>query len=271
MNFLLLLSFIILGSIIGSFLNVVILRYNTGVSLGGRSGCMSCQKKLHWYELVPVISYFIIRGKCTKCSSKISIQYPLVELGTAVLFGFVYVLFSDLLSVSPVYFSTIMLLNLVAISLLVVIFVYDIYHKIIPDSLSYTFAGIAISIMALTIQYPINSTIGYLDLLSGIILFLPFYILWLVSKGKWIGLGDGKLALGIGWLLGFVHGISALVIAFWIGAIFSILLMVLFNLKHSGKNITMKTEIPFAPFLILGTLIVLFFRIDVLGLQLLFL
>lgn len=270
MSILLLIFFTLLGAIIGSFLNVVILRYNTGLSLGGRSGCMSCGKTLQWYELIPIISYIIIRGRCTKCSSKISIQYPLVELSTAILFGLTFILFNTSFLENIVYFGIIFALYLIALSILVVIFVYDIYHKIIPDSLSYSFAVVALSITLITIKIPIDGISGILNLFSGIILFLPFYILWLVSKGKWIGLGDGKLALGIGWLLGIVHGVSALVIAFWIGAIFSVCFMLLFNLKHKAKNITMKTEIPFAPFLIIGTLIELFFRIDIFGLGTLF-
>lgn len=73
------------GLIVGSFLNVVILRMNTGKTLGGRSMCLSCNKKLEWYELIPLVSFIIQRGRCTKCHSKISWQYPIVEAITAVL------------------------------------------------------------------------------------------------------------------------------------------------------------------------------------------
>src|SRR3989338_3931288 len=87
MNTLFALSVFILGAIVGSFLNVVILRYNTGVSFfSGRSFCPSCGKKLSWYELVPVVSFFALRRKCAGCDSKISWQYPLVEIATGLLF-----------------------------------------------------------------------------------------------------------------------------------------------------------------------------------------
>src|SRR3989344_148921 len=82
--------FLCLGAIVGSYLNVLILRYNTGRSSQGRSSCMSCQKRLSWYELIPVLSYIVLRGRCRSCTSKISLQYPLVEGGLAVLFLLVY-------------------------------------------------------------------------------------------------------------------------------------------------------------------------------------
>jgi prepilin signal peptidase PulO-like enzyme (type II secretory pathway) len=101
-------------------------------------------------------------------------------------------------------------------------------------------------------------------------MFLPFFILWLVSAGKWIGLGDGKLALGIGWYLGFVNGISAIVLGFWIGAVYAVMMMLIERLNRDSKNITMKSEIPFAPFLILGIIVEFFLRVDVIGVGLFF-
>lgn len=257
----------ILGTIIGSFLNVVILRHNTGVALDGRSGCMSCGKGLKWYELIPILSYLILGGKCSSCKSRISIQYPLVEFVTGILFLLIFMKFQDLLllDLDPWAFAINTALYAIQISILVVIFVYDIYHKIIPDKFSYSFAIVSLVIFFLNGNPGFSTILDLLNLFSGILLFFPFYLLWFFSKGEWIGLGDGKLALGIGWLLGFVYGVSAIVIAFWIGAVVSILIMLIVNLKHGSKDITMKTEIPFAPFLIVGTLIELFVQVDVIG------
>src|SRR3989344_1792899 len=84
----------ILGTIIGSFLNVVILRYNTGSSIQGRSGCMSCGKPLVWYELFPVLSFLFLLGRCGGCKSRISAQYPLVELLTGIIFLLTFLQFS---------------------------------------------------------------------------------------------------------------------------------------------------------------------------------
>ena len=262
-----LISSFIFGTIIGSFLNVVILRYNTGMSINGRSGCFSCGKKLEWYELVPVVSFIMLLGKCSACKSRISWQYPLVELATGSLF---LALFVKYFSID---FSTThvigFIVSAIVWSILVVITVYDIRHKIIPDGLVFAFAGLALISFFLT--HPFAGIFHYpqiLDLLAGPILFTPFWLLWLVSKGTWMGFGDAKLAIGMGWFVGLSQGISAVILGFWIGAVVSLLWMGYCALAHKNRP-SMKTEIPFAPYLILGLLVVFFFHIDVLGLSLL--
>src|SRR3989338_3567698 len=88
--------FLVLGLIIGSFLNVVIYRYNTARTLGGRSACMSCQKVLCWYELIPLISFLALGGRCKYCKTKISKQYPAVELLTGIIFASLFLKFQGL-------------------------------------------------------------------------------------------------------------------------------------------------------------------------------
>lgn len=244
----------VLGLFIGSFLNVVIYRYQTGWGLNGRSMCLSCGKQLHWYELFPIFSYIFLRGKCSKCKSKISIQYPLVEISTAFIFVFLANKFlsSDVISfatVSPLIYAMFMS------CILIVIAVYDIRHKIIPNALVYTFIVVAFLAMfanayGIVIPTPLNA-------FAGIFIPLPFYILWLLSKGRLMGFGDLKLMMGMGFFLGLSGGIAALMISFWTGAIVSILLLVL---KHSKYS--MKSEVPFGPFLVFGTLFVYVFDIS---------
>lgn len=272
MDFLPLLNFFILGTIIGSFLNVVINRFNTGRSINGRSFCPNCGQKINWYDLVPIFSWLWLRGKCRNCYSKISPQYPLVEFSTATLFTLIYLNFSFLFLVKPLIFYIFYLWVAIIFAILVVIFVYDLKHKIIPDLLSYIFAGMGLVQTLVLIPYislfgPISF---YLDLSAGLIFFIPFFLLWYVSDGRWIGLGDGKLALGIGWFLGFTYGLNAIVLAFWIGAIFSLGLLLIAKLKKGSKHITMKSEIPFGPFLILATILEFFIRIDFLGISFFF-
>lgn len=263
-------SVFILGAIIGSFLNVVILRLNTGRGINGRSSCPHCRYQLKWFDLIPIVSWFLLHGKCRNCRSKISIQYPLVEFATATIFAAI------LYAALPLWSQTNLVIlsfvwNAIIFSILIVIFVYDLYHKIIPDVLAYAFAGLGL--VQTLVLMPANfgdTTILVLDLLAGPIMFLPFFLLWFVSGGRWIGFGDAKLALGIGWFLGFINGLSAIILGFWIGAGFAIILLLTQKIKNklnaSSKNITMKTEIPFAPFLLLGVLIEFLFEIDVLNL-----
>ena len=269
------------GVCIGSFLNVVVLRHNTGLGLSReRSMCFTCGRQIPWYENVPLLSFVFLRGKCGACKSRISLQYPLVELLTGLLFLGVWFAVVPIMSdyeilqtetllsifITILYFDTLL-------SLLIVILVYDIKHKIIPDAFVYSFSLISLGGLVFMNISDLRSVTFIWDLVSGFLFFVPFYILWRVSDGRWIGLGDGKLALGIGWMLGLVYGLSAIVLAFWIGAGVSILLLGLDRVRESLPchwsrllpNISMKSEIPFAPFLILGVIVEFFWKIDVIG------
>ena len=251
----------IFGIIIGSFLNVVLFRYNTGWGIGGRSKCFSCRRELKAIDLIPIFSFLMFRGKCRTCKSKISVQYPLVELLTGILFAATYYFFSPSLLSNPNQFLLNIIFGFIIMSLLVLITVYDLKHKIIPDVFVYTFSVIALiysfvaidAFGSMTIMYP-----GIMYLIAGPVLAAPFYILWLISEGTWMGLGDAKLALGIGWLLGLVKGGAAIAIGFYIGAIVALCIL-FFNWIFKKKGISFKSEIPFAPFLITGLLTVFFF------------
>lgn len=258
----------LLGTIIGSFLNVVIYRFNTGKSIvRGRSICMTCNRSLRWYELIPILSFLIQSGKCRRCASSISHQYPIVEFGTGLIFALIAYHFIPILYIS--YWSFILLLILYSFifSLLIVISVYDIKHKIIPDKLVYLYSAASLFSVFLSYQTGILSFNWppLIYILSGPIFAIPFAFLWIVSKGRWMGLGDAKLMLGIGFMLGPILALSAMILSFWIGAIVG-----LFILLFSKGKVNMKTEIPFAPFLIIGTLISFFFNLDIVSLARLF-
>ncbi len=259
--------FFLFGIAIGSFLNVVILRYNTGMGLDGRSQCFSCGKTLHWYELIPVFSYLYQGGKCSQCKSTISWQYPAVELLTGITFLAVFNQLKPLIVLSFWSFMFAFAFTLVVFCILIVIFVYDLRHKIIPDGFSFALAalgliGLCIQVFPLSFHWP-----TFMGFLAGPILFAPFALLWLVSKGTWMGFGDAKLALGMGWVLGLLGGISAIILAFWVGAAVSIGILVIqrMHLSFGGNHLTMKSEIPFAPFLIIGFSLVFFLHMAVPG------
>lgn len=252
--------FFIFGLIIGSFLNVVIYRYNTTRSLGGRSACMSCQNTLSWHELIPLFSFIALQGRCKTCKTKISIQYPLVELMTGLSFALLFLKFQNVFFADMFIFAITFAYYAFMFSLLVVIATYDLKHKIIPDQLSLIFGIISfIGLFFFTTSGFLPHQPGALELFSGVLVALPFAFLWLVSGGTWMGLGDAKLAIGLGWLLGLSRAFSGIVVAFWSGAIIGILLL-FFSKKHS-----MKSEIPFAPFLVFGTLLAFLFELHLFG------
>lgn len=267
----------ILGTLIGSFLNVVILRYNTGKNIFGhreRSVCFSCSRKLPWYDLIPVFSFVCLRAKCRGCKSLISWQYPAVEILTGLIFaGIFWQLYSQSLSLSDIAIR--FFVYALVWSVLIVITVYDLRHKIIPDA--FVFAFIALSLVS-SFFFPYFLTTFANGVVAGILFFCFFAGLWLVSRGRWLGFGDAKLILGVGFLLGLDRGLTAVVLSFWIGAVVSLVLLAFSwlirqkviqrsRLRRRFGLFTMKSEIPFAPFIILGTLIAFFFEIDVIGLS----
>ncbi|MHB1118011.1 MAG: prepilin peptidase [Minisyncoccota bacterium] len=256
MDFLMLAVVFIFGAIIGSFLNVVACRYHSGTSsLTGRSRCFACGKTLAWYELVPIVSFLVQRARCRGCRVRLSWQYPLVELISGGMFVAVILLNKPMLE--SVYL-------LVVFSFLLIIAIYDLRHRIIPDSMAASFAGLALLWFMFTAGGQAFHTPYLWTLIAGPMLFAPFWVLWAVSSGKWIGLGDGKLALGIGWFLGATLGTSAVMLAFWIGAVWALAAMALQRLSSNirGSRLSLQSEIPFGPFLILGVVIVYFTRVN---------
>jgi prepilin signal peptidase PulO-like enzyme (type II secretory pathway) len=244
------------GVIIGSFLNVVILRMNTGRTLKGRSMCFSCGKTLHWHELVPLASFFVQRGKCTKCRARISWQYPIVEAITGLVFLFITMKYMYLIPWNVPYFLILLTFSVFVFSIWIVISVYDIRHTIIPNGLVWCLNGVIFaSLFLLGENGVVLHAPSFEQILAGPVIALPFALLWRFSKGKLMGLGDAKLMLGMGWLLGLMPGIIAVVISFWIGAAISIMLMAL----NKKKKYNMQSAIPFGPFLVLGTFLVYVF------------
>jgi len=253
------------GVIIGSFLNVYIYRFHTGKSLNGKSHCLSCGVGLRWFDLFPLFSYVALRGKCRVCGCSIPARYFLVELLTGVLFALTPLLTVDV---------PLILLNWWLLSVLVVIFVYDLYHFIIPDKLT----AILTALVVVQVGYeywlhPVDFGLLAAQFYTALAGSAFFFILWLYSGGRWLGFGDVKLAFPLGLLVGPAFVFSFVVLAFWIGAGVSLLILGYQKLNRgkahlhlTGNGLTMKSAVPFAPFLIASSLVILFTHLNVLAL-----
>jgi prepilin signal peptidase PulO-like enzyme (type II secretory pathway) len=254
----------VFGLIIGSFLNVYIYRFHTGKSLSGHSHCLSCGVQLRSYELVPLFSYVVLKGKCRTCGCYIPVRYFIVELLTALLFLLSYCIATDVFE---------LLFLLVAMSILVVITVYDIRHYIIPDSLTAALTLITLLWYGVLLFQGMEWMTAAESILAALAGTGFFFLLWFVSKGAWLGFGDVKLAFPLGLIASSTLVFSMIVYSFWVGAAISLLLIGISKLARGQvrlgmwpRRLTIKSVVPFAPFMIAGCLIVLFTRFNVLSL-----
>lgn len=251
----------IFGLVVGSFLNVVIYRLNTGEPIiNSRSHCIKCGHILKWYELVPVFSFLAQRGKCRTCRQNISWQYPLVEMGTGVIFTLIminYPMTNDQ-SITNYLMTNIGFVNLFYLfsitCFLIVIFVYDLKHYIIPDKILYPAIGVVV--LYRVVEFWILShwnLIGhwqtlFAPLFSAILAFLFFLAIFLVTRGRGLGFGDVKFAFFMGLFLGWPSILAGLFLSWILGGIIGVGLLVT---RKKG----LKSQIPFGPFLVVGTFI----------------
>ncbi len=273
----------VFGLVVGSFLNVVIFRLETGEGIvKKRSHCMSCGHTLRWYDLVPVLSFIFLRGKCRDCGKPISWQYPIVEISTGALFvlvvsAFWYLGFDPSLALGVNILDALggwsfVLGNFItvgswlfAVSCLVVIFVFDLRHYIIPDKVVYP-AIVAAFLFRVYEVFDVGHWNLYQISNSGFAVWgqvfvylacavgaaILFLLVVLLTRGHGMGIGDVKLAILMGLLLGYPGILVALMIAFFVGAVFGAVLIL------AGRK-GWKSQIPFGPFLVGATLFVLFF------------
>ena len=229
-----------LGLILGSFLNALSFRWGTGRSvMRGRSRCMHCGHALGAQDLVPVFSFLFLRGRCRHCGARMSLQYPAVEAGGLLVSVAVYIAHPE-----PLAFFFWLLVWMI----LLFIVVYDLRHMIIPTSPLALLAALAL-MQALLFS-------SYWTIVAGVMLAFPLFFISLMSDGRWMGWSDGALELALGWMLGFTAGLTALLSAFCAGALVGIGMLI------ASKRFTMKSELPLAPFLILGAALAHFAHVD---------
>lgn len=235
------------GCAVGSFLNVLAWRLPEGEQvMRGRSRCRGCGKTLRWQELIPILSYILLRGRCAACRTPISLQYPLIELATGVLFVFLFLFMqtrgfletgAGFLALGYVLF--------VAASL-IVIFITDLREFLIPDAVVIPAAAVSLAVFllnrfALSCRLPLAGC-SNADIIAAVGGAAFFLALVLLSRGAWMGLGDVKLVLLMGLFLGAAKFFFALFAAFLGGSVVGMLLVAL-----RKKNL--KSEVPFGAFL----------------------
>ena len=239
---------VILAGLWGSFANVCIYRLpqDKGVA-SGRSYCPKCKKKIVWYDNIPLISYFLLSGKCRKCKKKISGQYALVEFISILSFLIVYYLYG--ISLTSVF------LMILSLSFIIIFFI-DLKHYIIPNVL--TFSMMVLGFVKsfdpnLNPMFPnyINSLIGG---------FFGYGIIWSIiffykqiRKKEGMGLGDAKLFAAIGFWFGWI----SIPFVIFLSSVIALISVVPDLMKNSKK---MSTQIPFGPYIVLGTLIYVIFK-----------
>ena len=239
---------IILGALWGSFANVCIIRMPQGKGVVvGRSFCVKCNKKIQWFDNIPIISYLLLKFKCRNCKTKISFQYFLVETISLINFLVLYLIFGISL-------TTLFLIILSVVFL--IIFFIDLKHYIIPNSLTYS-----MMILGFFKSFDPNLDPIFPDFLNSLIGGLLGYgIIWSIiyfyrqfKKKEGMGLGDAKLFAVIGFWFGWI----SIPFVVFLSSIIA-LLSVLPDLLRSSKKLS--SQIPFGPFIILGTIIYLVFQ-----------
>ena len=245
-----LILFFILGTAVGSFLNVVIDRTTRGESILGRSYCDHCRATLKTLDLIPIVSFVALGSRCRYCKKPLSWQYPIVEGLT----GLLFVLAFWMLSASGQLSAISLLYYFFLISILIVVAVVDFKYSLVPTTLVF-----AASLVSLFYNYFFITSGQFVQSVAaafGAAIF--FLIIVLLTRGRGMGEGDVVLGFLIGMVLGLKESILAIFLAFLIGAVISLFLIAL-GKKHFGQTI------PFAPFLVLGLLISLFWSKEIIN------
>ena len=252
MNYLIYFFIFLLGASIGSFLNVLIDRLPQEKKITGRSVCDFCQHQLSWYDLIPILSFFLLKGHCRYCRKKISFQYPLVEILTGLMFIFVFLIYVKNIQEISIWQNWLVILSLWGIfSCFIVIFFSDVKYHLISVYILWALFGFS---FFLKFYYHSTEILKQfqIDIFSSLIVAFPIWLIYFLSKEKAMGLGDVYLAAILGFLLGWQKGFLALYISFVLGGITG-LFLILFGRKK------LKSKIAFGPFLVVGAFLMLFF------------
>ncbi len=253
------LSFI-LGASIGSFTQVIATRLHVASIIKGRSKCLSCGEALRASDLIPIISYFLLRGRCRYCKTPYGISSVVIE----VIFGAVFLaLYHFILKESPTLLVSSWWLVYYTLLFIVlgVMALYDRLHSFIPVSFLASFLALTCTMFGihLTTSFSVET------LVAPLVVALPFLLVWAITRGKGVGFGDVILFFGVGAFFGIYEGLAVFILSVWMGAIVG-----LYYKYIVAKNTSKTTAIPFVPFIVFSFLIVLFTGIDIFSIAFLF-
>jgi prepilin signal peptidase PulO-like enzyme (type II secretory pathway) len=233
-----------IGASFGSFLNVVIYRIPLGKSVvRPRSQCPKCEKLIYWYENIPIFSWFFLKGKCSDCNVKISVEYPIIEAacGAVTLY-----FFQDFFILDQIHFA---FFKTTIFYIFLAHFVIDLRHKILPDLLN-IYLGLLLLVYAFVQFNYLHIGLGFL--IGG---GFPFLISWLFYKIKGqIGLGGGdvKLYAVLGLYLGPLDIMLTIFLSCFLGAVVGVFMIAM-------KLLDRKNPIPFGPFILIVAAVQIFF------------
>jgi len=272
-------TLILFGVAIGSFLNVVATRYDgdhflfDATMIGGRSHCTDCGETLRWFELVPVVSFIIQGGRCRRCKTRLSVQYPIIELLSGMIFLFVP-LTLGVSALAPFPVDLVAVIWIAVFEALLVMALIDIRLGIIPDEINVFLGVLGIFLTIVFAGYFGTANVSFLGayaamfgwqgsvvvarLVGAVIGGGFFAVLIAITRGKGMGMGDLKLAIPLGLLFGWPDIIFVLVFAFVIGAVAGIVSIL------RGKK-SMKGTLPFGPFIALGAMTLFFWGSAIFG------
>jgi leader peptidase (prepilin peptidase)/N-methyltransferase len=241
-----------LGAAVGSFINVVIYRTIEGGDwVRGRSRCDHCQKQIAWYDLIPLLSYFVLGGKSRCCHKPLSISHPVIETLTGSLFvwwywfGFLFFHLTEVYRIiQPLFWLTVGIL-------LLIIFLIDWWYMLIPD-----WAVVSLAVLSLIYRVALTwqKVMQFPDFVAAVavtgLVSLFFWSMWYFTRGRGMGYGDVKLVIPLGLLLGFPKTLVGMFLAFVFGAVYGVILIL-------TQKKSFKQAVPFGPFLIIGSLVAL--------------
>lgn len=226
----------VLGLVVGSFLNVAALRYPSTSIIWTRSRCSYCQQTLSWYELIPLMSFLLQQGKCRHCHEKLTLQYPLVELFS----GLVFLLTPKFVANPAIWILAILALLLIAL--------IDLRLTIIPDGLNIFLILLGLILLADDFG---NFNLWINRIIGGVFGLGTYGFISFITKGRGMGMGDVKMAGALGFLFGWPAIIFLTAIAFIVGGAFASIMM-LFKIKN------FRDIVPFGPFISLAGIVMIF-------------